>query len=181
VSKLHYWTYLEGLDDAETSLSTVAPLVTLSSATRSIHDTFTRAVVWTYLVASVSGTTPPAWQWLQGATVDWLFFFDTESDGHAVNITDNDPYTLGFSRCNLTVQPNSTANRYNACWQGPVQGINLEGQRKGYSAVNLPAFSAQRWVSDNNGVFDNFAHFGVTFSSRVVGRVLWSTDVPPAP
>jgi hypothetical protein len=34
-------------------------------------------------------------------------------------------------------------------------------------------------VSDNHGVFDNFASFGVLFTSRLIGRALWASDAPP--
>jgi hypothetical protein len=178
VAKLHYWTHLFQDDDDETSLSTAVPLVTLSSAVRSKDDTFLRAVVWAEVSATVGTASLPNLDWLAGSTVDMLYFFDTESDGHAVNLIDDDPYTLGFQRLNQTMWLTNTANKYTVLWQGPPQGLNLEGARKGYSAANLPSFSAQRWVSDNRGVFDNFAGFSVLFSSRLAGRILWASDLP---
>ena len=178
MAKLHYWTSFGHEDDLETSMSTLTPLVTLAHATRDKADTLVRFVAWMSLVASVSGTSPPPWYWLNAAVSDWLFFFDTESDGHAVNIVDDDPYTMGFLRADLTTYQTSTAGRYQGIWQGDTLGLDLKGMRKGYSASNLPSLSIQRWVSDDNGVFDNFAHYGVTFTSRLIGRALWATDLP---
>ena len=181
MTKSHYWVPFTTEDNLETSMSTTVPLVGLATATRAIDDTLIRFVAWAELVASVSSTTPPPWYWLESATVDILFNFDTESDGHAVNLLDADPYQVGFIRLDKTVFQTSTAGRYQATWQGNTLGLDLHGMRKGYSVSNLPSLANQRWVADDGGVFDNFAHYGVTFSSRVVGRALWASDLPPPP
>ena len=181
MAKSHYWVNFGSSDYLETSMSTASPLVTLATATRDIADTLLRFVYWTRLVASVSSTSPPPWYWLHAATVDWLSFFDTESDSHAVNFTDNDPHQMGWSRDAVSVYQTSTAGRYQVIFQGPAEGINLEGSRKGYSVSNLPSLSVQRWLTDDNGVFDNFASYGVTFTSLLTGRALWSSDLPAPP
>lgn len=179
MAKEHYWTYLLQEDDDETSIDPTIPLVTLSSAQRAIDDTLTRAIVFAQLTATVHTVSPiPNVDWLAAAEVDWLFFFDTESDGHAVNLIDNDPMTVGFVRLTMGPLFQVDSTNYMVKWQTPPQGVNLEGQRKGYSASNLPSFSAQRWVQDNRGVFANFAGYHVQFSSVVKGRVLWSSDLP---
>lgn len=176
--KQHYWVPFGAEDDDEVSMDPGTPLVTLATATRAIDDTAIRAVFWHELVATVGTASLPNVDWVAGAAVDYLVFFDTESDSHAVNITDADPYTMGFSRANKLIWTTTTTNKYQVLFQGPAQGVNLEGQRKGYSASNLPSVSFQRWVSDNYGVFFNAAHYSVLFTSRVVGRVLWASDLP---
>jgi hypothetical protein len=181
VAKLHYWTNFRADDDDETSLSTVTPLVVLSQATRDKADTLLRVIYWAKLVATVGTAVLPNLDWIAGAFVDYLLFFDTESDGHAVNLDDQDPHTYGFSRLNHSVWTTPTTNKYVVSFQGPAVGINLEGSRKGYSAVNKPSLSVQRWVSDNHGVFDNFAGYSIQFTSRVAGRALWASDLPAPP
>lgn len=169
----YYWTTLTSEDDDETSLSTLSPLVNLSAATQKPDDTFIRAIMWPSLGVTVGPTSLPPLDWLAAACVDYLYYFDSVQLFTPVNLTDENPLTIGFQRLNLTVRPGTAANTYEALWQGPPQGLNLEGKRKGFDASILPAFSAQRWVSDNHGVWDNFAHYGATFSSRCIGRVLW--------
>jgi hypothetical protein len=181
MAKEHYWTTLRQTDDHETSLSTLTPLVTHTAATRSPDDTLIRVVAWMSCVAAVTGTSPPPAYWLEGASVHYLFEFDTFGSDSPVNIDDESPFTVGFCRLDMSVHQSSTAGQYQVLWQGPVEGLNLEGQRKGYGVSTFPTLNVQRWVEDNNGVFNNFAGYGVTFGSRVVGRALWASDLPASP
>jgi len=176
--KEHYWTNFRVDDDDETSMSTVSPFVVLSSALRDKSDTLIRAIMWAKLVATVGTSSLPNLDWIAGAFVDYLLFFDTESDGHAVNLDDQDPHQVGFLRLNQSVWTTPTTNKYSVMFQGPNSGVRTFGQRKGYSASNLPSLSIQRWVSDNHGVFDNFAGYSLQLTSRVAGRALWASDFP---
>lgn len=170
----YYWTTITSEDDDESSLSTVSPLVNISAATHQPHDTFIRAILWPSLGVTVGPGSPlPPLDWLAAATVDYLYYFDSVQAFTAVNITDENPLTLGFQRLNLTTRPGTAANTYEALWQGAPEGLTIRGKRQGFDDVILPGFSAQRWVSDNHGVWDNFAHYSAVFSSRLVGRVLW--------
>lgn len=181
MAKFHYWAAFGTADDDETSMSTVTPNVTLAPARRRIDDTLLRVIYWAELTATVGTASLPNIDWIAGATVDFLTFFDTESDSHAVRIEDDDPYTMGFSRLNKWVYTTTTTNKYVVHWEGPAGGINLEGSRKGYSASNLPSASIQRYVSDNRGVFDNFSSFSILLTSRLIGRALWASDDPTPP
>jgi hypothetical protein len=181
MAKEHYWTPLRQEDDHESSLDTTVPLVTHTAATRAVTDTLLRVEAWMTCVAAVSGTSAPPVYWLEDATVDYLFEFDTTGSDSPVNIDDASPYTVGFCRLELSVHHTTVTGQYQAIWQGPVAGLKLQGRRKGYSPSILPTLNVQRWVADNNGVFDNFAHYGVTFGSKVVGRVLWASDLPASP
>jgi hypothetical protein len=179
LSKFHYWTTINQADDDEVSIDTTTPLVTLSPATRRTDDTLLRYLVWPKLVATVGTSSLPNLDWIAGATVDWLFYFDLASSGFQVNINDDNPLTIGFTRLNHSVWTTPTTNKYVVSWQGPEVGVNVETARKGSGGIDIPALSAQRWVSDNHGVFDNFASFSVLFSSRLIGRALWASDDPP--
>lgn len=181
MAKEHYWISFGSSDYIETSMDTTTPLVTLATATRDKADTLIRAIAWMKLTVQVAATTPPDIRWLGTAAVDYLFFFDTESDSHAVDILTDDPYRVGFCRLDQRIDYTATTNVYTTTWQGPPAGLNLEGQRKGYSTVNLPSLSVQRWVQDDFGVFDNFGHKTVTMTSMLYGRALWASDLPAPP
>lgn len=176
MGKFHYWTPINQADDDETSIDTTTPLVTLTPATRQPDDTLLRFIVWPKLVATVGTASLPNLDWIAGATVDWLFFFDVASSSIPVNINDDNPLTCGFTRLNHSVWTTPTANKYVVSWQGPASGVNVHVARKGIGGSDIPALSSQRWVSDNHGVFDNFAGFSVLFSSRLIGRALWASD-----
>lgn len=179
MAKFHYWTTISEADDDETFLDTNHSQITINPATRRNDDTLLRFITWMKVVATVGTASVPTADWLAGATVDWLFYFDPEQAGFEVNIQDDNPGTMGFVRLDQTVWTSTTANKYVAMWQGPAEGLDIRTNRKGDGAGPLPAVSAQRWVSDNQGVFDNFAHFSVLFSSRLIGRALWASDDPP--
>ncbi len=181
MSKHYYWVSYGTDDFVETSMRTDLPLVTLATATRDKTDTLRRFVYWAQLLVTVGGGTLPSINWVDTAAVDWLSFFDTESDGHAVSVRDDDPHTVGFSRLVPSVYTTTTTGKYKVLFTGPPQGIDIEAGYKGYSASNRPSLSAQRWVSDGYGVFDNFTGFSVVFSSRLIGRALWASDLPAAP
>lgn len=176
MAKFKYWTTIDQADDDEVSIDTTTPLVTLSPARRRPDDTLKRFIIWPKLTATVGTASLPNLDWIAGATVDWLFFFDVASSSAAVNILDENPLTCGFTRLNHSMWLTPTANKYVVTWQGPPEGVDIDTSRKGIGGGNIPALSAQRWVSDNHGVFDNFAGFSVLFSSRLMGRVLWESD-----
>lgn len=176
MAKFHYWTTIDQADDDEASIDTTSPLITLSPARREPDDTLLRFIVWPKLTATVGTASLPNLDWIAGATVDWLFFFDVASSSTPVNILDENPLTCGFTRLNHSMWTLNATNKYIVTWQGPPEGVNIEAARKGIGGSNIPALSAQRWVSDNHGVFDNFAGFSVLFSSRLIGRALWASD-----
>jgi len=178
MAKFHYWTTINSADDDESFMDTSHSLIDLTPATRLNTDTLLRFVVWTKLVATVGPTSVPTADWLAGATVDWLFYFDAEQVGNEVHIDDNNPNTVGFVRLTQSVWTSTTTSKYSAMFQGPPEGLDVHATRKGDGAGPLPALSAQRWVSDNAGVFDNFGSFGILLSSRLIGRALWASDDP---
>lgn len=177
--KPKYWTNLFLEDDDVTSLMGSGPLIALNTATREINDTALRTVFWAELTATVTQTSPiPNVDWLASAVVSYMIFFDTESDAHAVAFADNDPHQLGW--VDLALQPifQLDSTHYMVRWQTPSEGINLETGRQGYSLTNLPSVSFQQYVSDNHGVFFNFAGFHVLFTSVLHARTLWASDSP---
>lgn len=179
MAKYHYWKTVQQSDDDETSISTLDPLITLGAADRRVDDTVLRVTFWATLGVTVGTSSLPDLDWLAAATVDYLLWFDTASSGVAVNIGDEVLDTMGFVRLNQRMWLTNTTNKYNVLFQGPPEGITVRGRHKGTSAFAAPAVSFQRWVSDNHGVFDNFAGYSVKFSSRMVARVLWASDQAP--
>lgn len=179
MAKFHYWTNASQDDDLETSISTLDPLITLAPAARRIDDTVLKVIFWASLGVTVGTTSLPDVGWLASCTVDYLLWFDNESSGVAVNIRDDVINTMGFTRLEQRMWLTPTTNKYNVLFQTPPTGITVRGRHKGYSASSPPSVSFQRWVGDNFGVFDNFASYGVKFSSRMQARILWASDEGP--
>jgi hypothetical protein len=179
VAKFHYWTSVSQLDDSESSLSTVDPLITLAPAARRVDDTILRVIFWCQVMATFGPTSLPPHDWLEAATCDYLVWFDQGSSGIRVNLTDDELETMGFVRMQQRMWLSNTANVYTVMWQGPTQGVSLQGSHKGKDPFTVPSVSFQRWVADNSGTFDNFAGRPCTFSSRLIGRLLWASDQGP--
>jgi hypothetical protein len=178
VAKYHYWKTFGLTDDDESSIDPGTPSICFAPSQRRTDDTLLRYIFWAQLTATVGTASLPNVDWIANASVDWLFYFDLATSGFQVNIFDDNPLTIGFTTLQKSVYTTTTANKYQVIWQSPAEGISVETSRKG-DGVDQPALSAQRWVSDNYGVFGNFSGFSVLFSSRIIGRALWASDQAP--
>jgi hypothetical protein len=181
VAKYKYWTGIRH-DNSERPPPIGVPETFYAQALRQFDDTHARSIWCPHMRVKVGGSNPPPEGWWFSASVRLAVqFADYGFPPASSDVTDNDPSMLGFIDLKPTFVNEDTLGGYVISWDGPAEGLDLHGPRKGTQAANLPYVFGSMWLFDHHGVWANAGAWDIKYSITCAARVLWESSLPTPP
>lgn len=178
----HYWTETNTNYTVSEDLLLHPTMQDFHPAVRSNRDTVVRSIWFPQVhvrVDRAAGAPTPYW-WC-GAKANLVVVWDSDSSFPEVPTNEGigDPRVMGVCQMTQATTIYDSTFASVTTFQGPREGLNLEGKRAGLGADLVPQVIGEVWAFDNYGVFDQSHGTHVVVRLSMISRVLWSSTVAP--